>query len=132
MKEYKVIKDFDIAKVGDVFTEVEPDIYYMSHINEKQNYRSEKAMTINKTIVDSLVKDGILQEDKQTSPTLDMINNLLDNYSISLSNLLEKYNNKEIPTCAKVEAETVYYNLNKVLNKIKESLENEQMGKDCK
>jgi hypothetical protein len=32
----------------------------------------------------------------------------------------EAYNDQEIPTCVKVEADTVYYNLTKVLNTIKD------------
>ena len=34
--------------------------------------------------------------------------------------MMEKYNNQEIPACVKVEAETVYFNMCKLLNKIKE------------
>ena len=37
----------------------------------------------------------------------------------------EKANKGEIQPCVKLEAETVYYNLNKVLNKIKDTLTNE-------
>ena len=38
---------------------------------------------------------------------------------------MDKYSEGKVPPCVKLEAETVYYNLTKVLNKIKEELINE-------
>ena len=133
MKEYRVIRNFEVAKVGDIFGEVEPGVYRMSKAEKVPGRLSERAMTIDQEIADSLVENDFLQEivEEKHSITLDMINDLLKNYDQDFKDTITKYENKEIPTCVKVEAETVYYNLNKVLNRIKESLENEQTGQDC-
>ena len=45
---------------------------------------------------------------------------MLQKYDSDLDEVLSKYNEGLIPTCVKVEAETVYYNMTKLLDKIKE------------
>ena len=57
--------------------------------------------------------------------TLELIDDLLEKYESNLKETNEKANKGEIQPCVKLEAETVYYNLNKVLNKIKDTLTNE-------
>lgn len=57
--------------------------------------------------------------------TLELIDDLLKKYESNLKETNEKANKGEIQPCVKLEAETVYYNLNKVLNKIKDTLTNE-------
>lgn len=48
------------------------------------------------------------------------IDDLLTKYEEDHKQMNEAYNDQEIPTCVKVEADTVYYNLTKVLNTIKD------------
>ena len=50
----------------------------------------------------------------------DFCDTMLQKYDSDLDEVLSKYNEGLIPTCVKVEAETVYYNMTKLLDKIKE------------
>lgn len=98
---------------------------------------SERALFMDKDTCDEYVDEGYLivldDEDEcscddtlleEMSDKLDTIANtidsLLEQYETDHKKLEEAYNNQEVPTCVKVEADTVYYNLTKVLNKIKD------------
>ena len=43
---------------------------------------------------------------------------MVKQYDEDYNKVSEAYANQEIPTCVKVGAETVYYNMKKLLNKI--------------
>ena len=65
--------------------------------------------------------DTLLEEMSDKLDTIaNTIDSLLEQYETDHKKLEEAYNNQEVPTCVKVEADTVYYNLTKVLNKIKD------------
>ena len=51
------------------------------------------------------------------------VNTLIDTYTKDYSELMKDYNEGNVQQCVKVEAETVYHNLNKVLNSIKDLLD---------
>ena len=57
--------------------------------------------------------------------TKSALSEIEEKYESNLKETNEKANKGEIQPCVKLEAETVYYNLNKVLNKIKDTLTNE-------
>ena len=44
----------------------------------------------------------------------------IEQYTADHEALTEQYNEGDVPQCVKVEADTVYFNLIKVLNKIKD------------
>lgn len=134
MVQYKVVKEFACGKKGDILTwndETEMFEFYF------KDETSERALFMDKDTCDEYVDEGYLivldDEDEcscddtlleEMSDKLDTIANtidsLLEQYETDHKKLKEAYNNQEVPTCVKVEADTVYYNLTKVLNKIKD------------
>ena len=65
------------------------------------------------------------QKEDKINSTVEFIDKLLDQYEKDYKEVMDKYNEGNIQPCVKVEAETVYYNLTKVLNKVREELTNE-------
>lgn len=136
--KYKVIKEFDSLKKGDVLENVEdPEIYSF----EEETENTYKYVSYSEDIIKDLENKGYLLlveentdedsctycqelEDKICS-VVDEIDNLLKQYQKDNEEVNEKFANDELPYCAKVEADTVHTNLTKVLNHIKELLLNE-------
>lgn len=127
--KYKVIKNFGCAVKGDVLENSEeiPEMFTMRY--EKDG--SLRTMTLSKDFVDICYNDGFLagmveepveKDTKKLKKVSDFVNDKLESYKEDYNNMLEAYNNREMPECAKVEAETVYFNMNKLLNKVKELL----------
>lgn len=136
--KYKVIKEFDSLKKGNVLENVEdPNIYSF----EEETENTYKYVSYSEDIIKDLEDKGYLLlieedtdedsctycqelEDKICS-VVDEIDNLLKQYQEDNEEVSEKFANGELPYCAKVEADTVHTNLTKVLNHIKELLLNE-------
>lgn len=136
--KYKVIKEFDSLKKGNVLENVEdPEIYSF----EEETENTYKYVSYSEDIIKDLEDKGYLLpleesadedsctycqelEDKICS-VVDEIDNLLKQYQKDNEDVSEKFANGELPYCAKVEADTVHTNLTKVLNHIKELLLNE-------
>lgn len=123
MKEYKVIKEFGSAKKGDVLEFNEETELYSFDINEENNSRY---MAMDEECAESFVESGMLlcSDDENKWETKlkrvhSAIDTLLAQYKKDNEDMLEEYSIGSIPTCVKVEAETVYHNLTTVLNKIK-------------
>lgn len=129
--KYKVVKEFGSAKKGDVL-ESDNFGFVTFDITEKtKNSEYTRAMTLDEDTADFMAEDGYLVklEDecaecscKKVANTVKLIDNLLKQYDEDHADVLKKAEKGEIQPCVKVEAETVYYNLNKVLNKIKSEL----------
>lgn len=139
MKTYKVIKPFNNAVKGDTFfcdPEYDENIYQLER-NEYQNgLQSTVYIEMTKDILDEFVKQGYLiecneedtdTEDSQLSKVLDYVESLINQYTEDYNNMLKSFEDGDIQPCVKVEAETVYYNLNKVLKAIKDKI-HEQIG----
>ena len=83
--------------------------------------------------VEDIYAQGFLSADTEPSSeanetinkTVELIDKLLDTYANDYKEMKDKADKGEVQPCVKVEAETVYYNLNKVLTKIKDTLNNE-------
>lgn len=123
---YKVIKEFGSAKKGDILAEDETGL--VSFNVSEDNYT--RMMSLDYDTADYLCEEGYLlsvdDESKyNVDATLELIDDLLEKYESNLKETNERANKGEIQPCVKLEAETVYYNLNKVLNKIKDTLTNE-------
>lgn len=123
---YKVIKEFGSAKKGDVLAEDE--IGLVSFNISEDNYT--RMMSLDCDTADYLCEEGYLLSINDKSKynvdaTLELIDDLLEKYKNNLKETDKKANKGEIQSCVRLEAETVYYNLNKVLNKIKDTLTNE-------
>ena len=138
MKTYKVIKEFDNAKKGDIFTETENGTYLMERNTEDNNVsacyesviRSYVSMELTEAAIAYYVAKGYLLEIKEENENecnkltevADYINKLISTYESDYKTMLESFENGEVQPCVKVEAETVYYNLMKVLNSIKNKI----------
>lgn len=132
--KYKVIKEFDSLKKGNVLENNEdPEIFSF----EEETENSYKYVSYSEDIIKDLVKKGYLleleteEEDEFTycqdlenriCSTIDEIDSLLEQYQKDNDEVSEKFASGELPYCAKVEADTVHTNLTKVLNHIKEML----------
>lgn len=124
--KYKVVKEFDILKKGEVLDNVDGGFAF-----EEETDNTYRFVSYSNVVVDNLVKEGYLIEVKEeqsetTDNTIDEaiaeINRLLESYKKDNDTVNEKFSNGELPYCAKVEADTVHSNLTKVLTHIKEIL----------
>lgn len=131
MKNYKVIKEFASAQKGDMLTYNEDtNLYEFSMTTENDNEKCSRYMCMDEETAEGFVESGNLlvieDEDKEISAIdklcalSDLVDTLEDQYKKDHDNLVEAYNNQEIPTCVKVEADTVYFNMNQILKKVKE------------
>jgi hypothetical protein len=131
MKNYKVIKEFASAQKGDMLTYNEDtNLYEFSMTTENDNEKCSRYMCMDEETAEEFVESGNLlvieDEDKEISAIdklcalSDLIDTLEAQYKKDHDALVEAYNNQEIPTCVKVEADTVYFNMNQILKKIKE------------
>lgn len=132
MKQYKVIKEFGSARKGDVLSYDEDTELFTFDINDGDC----RYMAMDEQTADSFVKFDFLfecedepncdecedEEYCEYYEKLNKIDNLIQDlkaqYDADHTMIEEKYNNQEIPACVKVEADTVYFNMNQILNKI--------------
>lgn len=140
MKVFKVIKPFNNAIKGDIFycdPDYDENVYELERNEIKDNIQTTVYMEMTKEIIDEFVKQGYLvecdEEDEiADEPTglekvLNYVDSLINQYTEDYNNMLKSFEDGDIQPCVKVEAETVYYNLNKVLNAIKDKI-HEQIG----
>lgn len=131
MKNYKVIKEFASAQKGDMLTYNEDtNLYEFSMTTENDSEKCSRYICMDEETAEEYVESGNLlvieDEDKEISAIdklcalSDLIDTLEAQYKKDHDALVEAYNNQEIPTCVKVEADTVYFNMNQILKKVKE------------
>lgn len=138
MEGYKVIKNFSFAEKGDMFTKVKDlDLWELQKSDIQPETETHTSMVFDSTTMDKLAeKDYVIwySEDEcedydcecccdKLEDVKDYINTLIDTYTKDYSELMEDYDKGNVQPCVKVEAETVYHNLNKVLNSIKNRLD---------
>lgn len=134
-KYYRVVKAFAALEKGDILTYNEDSELYEFEYEDDSTHR---ATYMDSNTIDEFVDEGYLlcfsdEEDCECcggcviASKLEKINelaeDLLKQYESDHNEVVEKYSNQEIPTCVKVEADTVYFNLTKVLNKIKDIID---------
>ena len=135
--KYKVVKEFDSLKKGDILenTKEDPEIFSF----EEETDTKYKYVSYSKSIIDDLVAGKYLTlievEDEcdceciwdclrdKICSAIDEIDSLLEQYEVDNKTVHEKFADNEIPYCAVVEADTVHKNLEKVLTHIKNILE---------
>lgn len=136
IKEYKVISDIiDTLNEGDI-------LKYNPNTNEyfftdKGNYPDvgysySRYVSLSSNAVEEYAKQGFLEAVEEKSEASDAkikkvlaeIKRLQNKYNQRKDAVEKKYNEGKMPTCQKVEHDTVYFNLMKVLNKL-ESIINE-------
>lgn len=128
--QYTFTKDYSFFKAGDILT-WDKDINAFTMDEENEN-GFRVAMLDERTAKD-IYEQGFLSTDKDQhnkadetiDKTVELIDTLIDKYEADYKEVIDKYSEGKIQPCVKVEAETVYYNLNKVLTKIKDTLKNE-------
>ena len=125
--EYTFKKDFGFFKANDVLTWNEDIDAFTMDVEEGNSFRS--AMIDERTVED-LRLEGLLEanaepENDKINTTVEFIDSLLKQYEDDYKEVTQKYKEGKVQPCVKVEAETVYFNLTKVLNKVKEELTNE-------
>jgi hypothetical protein len=125
--EYTFKKDFGFFKANDVLTWNEDIDAFTMDVEEGNSFRS--AMIDERTVED-LRLEGLLvantePKNDKINTTIEFIDSLLKQYEDDYKEVTQKYKEGKVQPCVKVEAETVYFNLTKVLNKIKEELTNE-------
>ena len=125
--EYTFKKDFGFFKANDVLTWNEDIDAFTMDVEEGNSFRS--AMIDERTVED-LRLEGLLvantePKNDKINTTVEFIDSLLKQYENDYEEVMQKYKEGKIQPCVKVEAETVYFNLTKVLNKVREELTNE-------
>ncbi|QWM91242.1 hypothetical protein OJM15_gp78 [uncultured phage cr16_1] len=125
--EYTFKKDFGFFKANDVLTWNEDIDAFTMDVEEGNSFRS--AMIDERTVED-LRLEGLLvantePKNDKINTTIEFIDSLLKQYEDDYKEVMQKYKEGKVQPCVKVEAETVYFNLTKVLNKVREELTNE-------
>ena len=125
--EYTFKKDFGFFKANDVLTWNEDIDAFTMDVKDGNSFRS--AMIDERTVED-LRLEGLLEanaepENDKINTTVEFIDSLLKQYEDDYKEVMQKYKEGKVQPCVKVEAETVYFNLTKVLNKVREELTNE-------
>lgn len=138
MEGYKVIKDFSFAEKGDVFTKVEDlNLWELQKSEVESDSEVHTTIVFDSSTMEELAnKEYVMLCDEDTEDANDCecccdklekvkeyVNTLIDTYAKDYNELMQDYNEGNVQQCVKVEAETVYHNLNKVLNSIKDLLD---------
>lgn len=137
MEGYKVIKEFSFAEKGDVFTKVEDlNLWELQKSETKPEMETYTSMAFDSSTMDELAKKDYViwfSEDEndccvcnccdKLEEVKEYVNTLIDTYTKDYNELIKDYNEGNVQQCVRVEAETVYHNLNKVLNSIKDLLD---------
>lgn len=131
MKNYKVIKEFVSAQKGDMLTYNEDtNLYEFSMTTENDNEKCSRYICMDEETAEEFVESGnllVIEDENEELSAIDklcalsdLVDTLEAQYKKDHDALVEAYNNQEIPTCVKVEADTVYFNMNQILKKVKE------------
>lgn len=128
MKTYKVIKEFGCAQKGDVLQENEEGLFELNVESDCSDCYSSRSICISSDIANTLALAGYLEEfEEEVKCPIAILNEVsnfvetkIEQYTADHEELTAQYNEGDVPPCVKVEADTVYFNLIKVLNKIKE------------
>lgn len=126
---YKVIKEFGCAQKGDILHENEEGLFELNVECDCSDCYSSRSICISSDIAATLESAGYLEKFEETISmkcedklvaVMNFIDEKLEQYTADHEALTAQYNEGDVPQCVKVEADTVYFNLIKVLNKIKE------------
>lgn len=125
MVQYKVVKEFACGKKGDILTWNDETEMFEFYFKDKT---SERALFMDRDTCDEYVDEGyliVLDDEDECSfddTLLEEMSDKLDTIANTIDNLLEQYetDHKKLEEAYNNQADTVYYNLTKVLNKIKD------------
>ena len=126
---YKVIKEFGCAQKGDVLKENEEGLFELAVECNCDDCHCSRSICISSDIADTLALAGYLEEFEEVKECeaelklkeiSEHIDEMLKQYAEDHDALIAQYNEGELPACIKVEADTVYHNMTKVLKHIQE------------
>ena len=129
MKTYKVIKEFGCAQKGDVLNENEEGLFELVVECNCDDCYSSRSVCVSSDVADTLALAGYLEEYKEETECTtedklkelsEHIDQMLLQYEVDYNILCDQYNEGDVPQCVKVEADTVYFNMTKVLKHIQE------------
>lgn len=129
MKQYKVIKDFESLKKGDTFIELEDGNFELTKEVATDTVYYKYSMIVDPSTIETLNEGGFLLDEvaKQDSACCEKLNALneyidemIKTYDEDYDSLMQEYEEGNVQPCVKVEAETVHYNLVKVLKHLKD------------
>ena len=125
-KQVKVIKDinefgFRGLRKGMVFTAGENGNGY---VNKGSDENKSWFLLIDSETVENYIEEGYMIRLEQC-PTCaklkavkERVEDMIKQYTIDHNNMQQAFENGEVQPCVKVEAETVYFNMIKILNNI--------------
>lgn len=126
---YKVVKAFNDLEKGDVLNRTEDDTFFIEKESQTEFGDKYFSIELSEETAEILENDGYLlgmndedEEDSKLEEIKEYVDTLIDTYTNDFNSMMEAYNEGDIQTCVKVEAETVYHNLIKVLNSIKNKI----------
>lgn len=126
---YKVIKAFNDLEKGDMLNRTEDDTFFIEKESQTEFGDKYFSIELSEETAEILENDGYLlgmndedEEDSKLEEIKEYVDTLIDTYTNDFNSMMEAYNEGDIQTCVKVEAETVYHNLIKVLNSIKNKI----------
>lgn len=134
--KYKVIKDFGAARKGDVLINSvnDPQVFTIEVCDGdiKSDAYSYRSMSISDDIADLYTEEGYLEAIEEaetpTEKAVALIDDLVNKYQEDYDTIMSQYEIGKVQPCVKTEAETVLYNLTKVLERVKKELTDEQIG----
>lgn len=127
--EYKVIKPFGVLKSGDILT-LEDGMYTFSDekSSDSENYYSQVNVAVSCDMIEEYAKSGLVEpienatveskDESKIKQIRTIIAQLKNTYNQRKNNIEKKYQEGKIQTCVKVEHDTVYFNMMKLLNKL--------------
>ena len=149
MERYKVIKEFGLARKGDVFDKIEMEdetIFIMERDEETEDKGINTSTYVGMTLGEddmqnridngfiNIITDNIDEEDKEIEDTEivdweDIVKDALHKIQVMTytfendhKKVIEDYEAGKVQPCVKVEADTVYFNMIKVLKEIEKAL----------
>ena len=124
-KKIKIIKDIDnfAQRKGAIFIAKDGCNEY---VNKGNNGDMSWIVSLDIATVAYYIENGyairLSDECEKLEAVKERVENMIKQYTIDHNNMLQSFENGEVQPCVKVEAETVYYNLIKVLNNILEKI----------
>lgn len=134
IEKYIVVKPFGFLRKGDILT-LDGSLYIFSDEKSANNndYYSKVNVAFSIEMAQQYEKSGLIEAVEEDTNTVadnklkkiaKLISTLKNTYDKRNKNIAKSYEDGKIQTCVKVEHDTVYFNMMKLLNKI-ESIVNE-------
>ena len=137
MSDFKVIKEFGEARLNDVFCyNAVNDVYELCYLDDdRSTIVIDANIVLVPFITEVLLKEGYLKEgyleEVKAEPVItpeetklkeitDFVYQQIENCKKDNTVIANKFEKGEVQPCVKVESDTVHYNLLKVLNHIKD------------